>query len=106
MRRGNGLASAMPASIVSAARVNAACKPNTLDTTPQNAEPKANAPSAESACSAAARERTHGGALVCVAVLKVDITLIHAAPPATSARYTSACMRVQAAIAIAAAKIR
>jgi hypothetical protein len=76
----------MPASIVSVASVSAACKPKALDTAPQNAEPNANGPSAESACNAAARERTHGGALVCVAVLKVDITLIHAAPPATRPR--------------------
>ena len=52
---------------------------------PQNAEPSANEPSAHSTCIAAARERTHGGALVCVAVLKVDITAIQAAPPSTSA---------------------
>ena len=76
----------MPASIVSVASVSAACKPKALDIAPQKAEPKANAPSADRACNAAARERTHGGALVCVAVLKVDITLIHAAPPNTSAR--------------------
>ena len=85
MRSGNGRASSMPASIVSVAIVSAACRPKALDTTPQNAEPNANAPSADSACNAAARERTQGGALVCVAVLKVDITDIHAPPPATSA---------------------
>ena len=34
---------------------------------------------------AVARDRTHGGALVCVAVLRVDIVAIHAAPPNSSA---------------------
>ena len=60
--------------------------PTTPDTAPQNAEPMANEPSALSVCSATARERTHGGALVWVAVLKVDITAIQAAPPMTSAQ--------------------
>ena len=52
---------------------------------PQNADPRANGPSAHSTCKETARERTQGGALVCVAVLKVDITDIHEAPASTSA---------------------
>ena len=46
----------------------------------------ANEPRALSVCIDVARDRTHGGALVCVAVLKVDITDIHAAPPSTNAQ--------------------
>ena len=53
-------------------------RPNRPDSAPQIAEPTANGPSAHSTCRDTARERTQGGALVCVAVLKVDITAIQA----------------------------
>jgi hypothetical protein len=66
-----------------AERHSAAGKPSRLDTAPHSAEPSANAPSEHSVCSDAARARTQGGALVCVAALKVDIIVIHAAPPST-----------------------
>ena len=65
--------------------MSAVGSPNRLDSAPQNAEPIAKEPSAQTVCNAVARARTQGGALVCVAVLKVDITAIHAAPPITSA---------------------
>ena len=45
----------------------------------------ANDPKALRVCSAAARERTQGGALVWVAVLNVDMAAIQAAPPNTNA---------------------
>ena len=85
MRNGNGRASSSPAAMQTAAVHNVAGKPTRPDNAPQNAEPMANEPSALKVCMAVARERTQGGALVCVAVLKVDITAIHAAPPSTSA---------------------
>ncbi len=62
----------------------------------------ANEPSAHSVCSATARERTHGGALVCVAVLKVDITAIHAAPPSDQRDVHDHGTRRQAATSITA----
>jgi hypothetical protein len=61
--------------------LSAVLKPAMSDTAPQNAEPMAKEPSEATICSATARERTQGGALACVAVLKVDMAAIHAAPP-------------------------
>ena len=58
--------------------------PTMPDTAPHPADPIANEPSAHSVCIEAARARTHTGALVWVAALRVDIIAIHAAPPATS----------------------
>lgn len=70
--------------MLTAAAQSAIGKPATPETAPQKAEPMANEPRALRVCRAAARERTQGGALVWVAVLKVDITAIQAAPPITS----------------------
>ena len=55
-------------------------RPTRSDEAPQNAEPMAKAPSAATMCMATARERTHCGALAWVAVLKVDMADIQAAP--------------------------
>ena len=59
----------MPAVIDAAAMLNAVGSPAKLDSAPQNADPIANEPNALIVCSATARERTHGGALDCVAVV-------------------------------------
>ena len=52
---------------------------------PQIAEPRAKDPNALSVCMATARALTHDGTLVCVAVLKVDMAAIHAAPATAKA---------------------
>src|SRR5690349_15916327 len=93
IRRGNQRARTMPAVIETAAVLRATPRPATPDTAPQNADPIANEPSALTVCNATARERTHGGALVCVAVLKVAITAIQAAPPIANAANTTVGMR-------------
>src|SRR5512140_1201832 len=103
MRNGKGRASNMPATMHNDATHSVIVSPATPDTAPQKAEPMANEPSALRVCRAAARERTQGGALVCVAVLKVDITAIQAAPPITSEPYTRIGMRTSAATAITSA---
>jgi hypothetical protein len=105
MRSGNGLASSRPASIATVAASSATVRLVSPATAPHSAEPSAKDPSADSTCSAAARERTHGGALVCVAVLKVDITAIHAAPDAANAPYTGHATGDSADTPIASAKV-
>ena len=85
MRSGNRRANSRLASISAAAAHSATCSPTSPATAPQKADPSANGPSALSTCIAVARERTQGGALVWVAVLKVLIALIQAAPPHNSA---------------------
>src|SRR5207249_5512645 len=100
-----GRAKAMLAIIAAAARHKVAVSPSNPETAPHRAEPMANEPSAHNVCSEAARARTQGGALVCVAALKVDIIAIHAAPPSTRATYTSACQADSAAMNIAPAKM-
>ncbi len=84
-RRGNGRASSRPAAISRLAATSAGVRPARSETAPQKAEPMAKAPSEATMCSATARERTHGGALACVALLKVDMAAIHAAPPSAMA---------------------
>src|SRR5580765_3105362 len=86
MRSGNRRASSIPETINKAASDSAKVRPKMPDNAPQTAEPSAKDPSEQSTCSATARARTQGGALVCVAVLKVDIADIHAAPATTSAK--------------------
>ena len=86
MRSGKRRASSRLSVIKPAAVSSAACRPTMPATAPHSAEPSANGPSALSTCNAVARLRTHCGALVWVAVLKVLITLIQAAPPATRPR--------------------
>ena len=95
MRSGKGRASSTPAAMLAAAQVNAKVRLVMSDKAPQNAEPQANAPSAHSVCMANARARTHSGTLVWVAVLKVAITAIQAAPPRPSAGYTSTLLGVR-----------
>ena len=85
MRSGKRRASSMPAAMHTAAMHSVAGRSIRLDIAPQKAEPIANEPSALSVCIAFARDRTQGGTLVWVAVLKVDITAIQAPPPSTSA---------------------
>ncbi len=85
MRSGNGAPAAMPAAISTAAQAQ---RDRQAEQARQRApERRADRERAERAerVQRRARERTQGGALVCVAVLKVDITAIHAAPPITSA---------------------
>ena len=89
MRSGYGRASAMLASMPAADRHSAALRPISEDIAPQSAEPSAKAPSEHSVCIDAARARTQDGALVWVAALKVDIIVIHAAPPSTKLAHTS-----------------
>ena len=85
MRSGKGLASSSPAAMQAAATLSAKLRLVMSDSAPQKAEQMANEPSAHSVCMASARARTHIGTLVCVAVLKVDMTAIQAAPPRPSA---------------------
>ena len=73
--------------------LRAAASPAMPDTAPQKAEPMAKEPSALTVCNATARDRTQGGALVCVAVLKVAMTAIHTAPPKARTTKTNAGKR-------------
>jgi len=106
MRSGMGRASSRPTPMAAAAAHRVGASPATSDAAPQKAEPSAKAPRAATMCSATARERTQGGALACVAVLKVDIADIHAAPPSSMARYTRGAILVSAATTMAPAKTR
>jgi len=69
-----------------AAATRVGARPTMSEDAPQKAEPMAKAPRAATMCMATARERTQGGALACVAVLKVDMADIQAAPPSIIAR--------------------
>ena len=69
MRSGKGRASSMPPAMAAAPSSSVGVRPTMSDSAPHTAEPMANEPSAASVCSAVARARTHGGTLVCVAVL-------------------------------------
>src|SRR5215213_8240369 len=80
IRKGNQRARNVHAIISAAAKQSATISPNRPDSAPHTAEPSANEPSAQRTCSATARARTQGGALVWVAVLNVDITAIQDAP--------------------------
>jgi hypothetical protein len=85
MRSGKRRASSKPASHAHGGQRQRGLTGPRSDRAPQKAEPMAKAPSAHSVCIAVARARTQGGTLVCVAVLKVDITAIQAPPPRISA---------------------
>src|SRR5688572_33149492 len=103
MRSGKNRTSTSPPSMAADAASSVGASPTMSASAPQAAEQMANDPSAHTMCIDTARARTHGGELVCVAVLKVDITVIHDAPPITSAKYTAGGQRTSADTAITAA---